>query len=135
MADFPASIDVGSLAAGQGFVIRGVATADQMGQGVAAIGDLNGDGIDDFMVGSFFADANGTDSGAAYVVFGTTAGFPLALDLTTLDGSNGFRIVGPAGAALGYGGAGADVNGDGFDDLVVSAPLLGGSSRGGGYVV
>jgi hypothetical protein len=135
MADFPAQFSISSLQADEVIVVRGVASGDSLGKGATAIGDMNGDGIGDFMVGSFFADVGSPDSGAAYVVFGTTAGFPLTINLAGLDGTNGFRIVGAPGGAIGYGAAGADVNGDGFGDLIVSAPLIGGSSRGGGYVV
>jgi hypothetical protein len=69
------------------------------------------------------ADANGTDSGASYVVFGKASGFASSLNLSALDGTSGFRIVGAAAGAYGtYSGdavAAGDVNGDGFDDLIV----------------
>ena len=70
------------------------------------------------------ADPNGTYSGASYVVFGKAAGFAANLDLSSLDGSNGFKLSGVAaddfsGCSVASAG---DVNGDGFDDLIVGAP-------------
>lgn len=88
---------------------------------VAAAGDVNGDGIGDFIVGNPNARPHGhIDGGEAYVVFGKATGFDASLDLTALDGSDGFVIRGPTLSRLGVEVAGAgDVNGDGFDDVLV----------------
>ena len=88
---------------------------------VAAAGDVNGDGIGDFLVGNPNARPHGhIDGGEAYVVFGKATGFDASLDLTALDGSDGFVIRGPTLSRLGVEVAGAgDVNGDGFDDVLV----------------
>jgi hypothetical protein len=40
------------------------------------------------------ADPNGYDSGSSYVVFGKASGFSATMDLSSLDGSNGFRWMG-----------------------------------------
>ena len=76
-----------------GFKLSGVAAGDQSGASVASAGDVNGDGFDDLIVGAYWADPNGTDSGASYVVFGKASGFAANLDLSTLDGSNGFKLT------------------------------------------
>ena len=69
------------------------------------------------------ADPNGDHSGASYVVFGQAGGFAANLDLSDLDGTNGFQISGEAaddfsGRSVSSAG---DVNGDGFDDLIIGA--------------
>ncbi len=88
---------------------------------VVSAGDVNGDGIDDFIIGSPNTYAHGhIDAGEAYVVFGRDGGFDATLDLSSLDGSNGFVIRGETLWHLGTEVAGAgDVNGDGFDDVAV----------------
>ena len=50
--------------------------------------------------------------------------FDANFDLSTLNGSNGFRISGEAaGDFNGFSVSGAgDVNGDGFDDVIIGAP-------------
>lgn len=88
---------------------------DEPGRYVNWIGDLNGDGLSDFAVGEY--DANGLP-GAAAIVFGLECGTNLEIDLATLDGTNGFRLVGVNAATV---VAVGDVNGDGFDDLLVGS--------------
>ncbi len=81
-------------------------------------------GWDDLLVGAQFADPNGIGSGAAYVVWGGAGvGSSGTVALGALDGNNGFRMDGAAaGDRAGYAVNGAgDVNGDGFDDLLVGA--------------
>jgi hypothetical protein len=63
---------------------------------VSNAGDVNGDGFDDVIVGAAGADPNGNSSGSSYVVFGKASGFSATMDLSSLDGSNGFRLDGVA---------------------------------------
>mgnify|MGYP003416935974 FL=1 len=88
---------------------------------VSDAGDINGDGFDDVLVGveGSYGVYNSSE-GAAYVVFGKVGGFVADLDLSTLDGKNGFSMDGAGKVNVTVSGAG-DVNGDGFDDVIVGA--------------
>ena len=72
--------------------------------------------------------------------FGRSAGFASAIDLSSLDGTTGFRLDGEAAddrSGFSVSDAG-DVNGDGFDDLIVGAygaDPNGNSSAGSSYVL
>jgi hypothetical protein len=121
-ASSTASIDLSSLSGSNGFRLGGVA-GDYTGQSVASAGDVNGDGYADLIVGAAGSDANGRASGASYVVFGKASGFAASLDLSILNGSNGFKLIGATtGSAAGRAVSSAgDFNGDGFADLIVGA--------------
>ena len=73
MSTFGSIIELSSLDGIDGFVINGEAADDYCGRSVASAGDINGDGFDDLIIGARGADANGSDSGASYVVFGTSS--------------------------------------------------------------
>jgi hypothetical protein len=132
------SIMLAGIAAGTGgFRIIGETVGDQVGVSVSGLGDLNGDGIADLLVGANASDAGGINSGAAYVVFGKADGSAVNLDNVAL-GSGGFKIVGEiAGDEAGRSVAGlGDVNGDGCADLLVGAMNnAGGLGSGAAYVV
>jgi hypothetical protein len=71
-----------------------VAAGDFTGSSVSGAGDVNGDGFDDLIIGANAADSNAYNSGASYVVFGKASAFAPNLNLSTLDGSNGFKLSG-----------------------------------------
>ena len=132
-------VDLGRLDGANGFTLNGIDRQDYSGFSVSSAGDVNGDGYDDLIIGAWRGDPNGNDSGESYVVYGgaSAAG---ALDLSTLDGSNGFILNGVSGSdqsGRSVSSAG-DVNGDGYDDLIIGGHRAqgGGSSRAGeAYVV
>jgi hypothetical protein len=120
-----------------GLIIDGEAGGDAAGRSVSAAGDINGDGIDDLIIGADTADPNGLSSGSSYVLFGRSGGFASPLPLLGLDGSNGFRLHGEAASDLAGGSVSAagDVNGDGFDDLIIGASGANAGDAGRSYVV
>ena len=137
----PTVSGLGGLTGTNGFAMNGVSSADTAGISVGDAGDVNGDGFDDVIVGSYFANGGGSSSGEAYVVFGRSTGspFPAELELSGLDGSDGFAIHGSApegqfGRSVGRAG---DMNGDGFDDVILGAYYAPGeaTSAGEAYVV
>ncbi len=124
---FNSIFDLNSLNGNNGYTVAGIGIEDSLGSAVG-IGDINGDGIDDLILGARNASQTGeyTFEGGAYVIFGQNTGFDAQFDLTTLDGSNGFSIPGldlddNLGNAVGVG----DINGDGIDDLIVGANTAG----------
>jgi hypothetical protein len=90
---------------------------------VVASGDVNGDGIDDILVGARFAhgpDGSRNNAGEAYVIFGSP---DLSGTVDTALAEQDFTVVGTDEADyLGYGMAAGDVNGDGVEDIIVTAP-------------
>lgn len=133
-ATFPAVIDLGSLGTG-GFTIAGVQGSDNLGNSVSSAGDMNGDGFDDLVIAASSADSfNNTRSraGETYVIFGSTT-FPALIDLA-VTGSADVIISGvDSNDYSGYSiSGGGDVNGDGFDDIVIGAPRAEGSDNVGG---
>ena len=94
----------------------GESAGDEVGTAVAAVGDLNGDGLDDVLLGAPYDDIDAIDAGTAYVVFGGITG---TLDLSGADA----RLIGESSsdnAGMSVGAAG-DIDGDGYDDLLVGA--------------
>src|SRR4028119_1424130 len=121
---FGPTFNLSDLNGSNGFAINGIAAFDFSGFSVSSAGDVNGDGIDDLIIGAKYADPNGiTNAGQSYVVFGSNSGFGAGLNLSTLNGSNGFAINGiAAGDSSGNSVSSAgDVNGDGFDDVIIGA--------------
>jgi large repetitive protein len=139
------AVDLSSLTSGSstaGFVIYGQSAGDSSGNSLSSAGDVNGDGLDDLIVGAYLSDpTTGTNAGRSYVVFGKTGTTAVELSsLTSGSSTAGFVINGQAAGDLSgrsVSSAG-DVNGDGLADLIVGADgsdPSGLSSAGRSYVV
>ena len=119
------SLNLSDLNGTSGFVVNGIDQSDFSGDSVSGAGDINGDGVDDVIIGASLADRNGnSNAGESYVVFGgRVAGSGGSLNLADLDGVNGFVLNGIDAydfSGLSVSGAG-DINGDGVDDVIIGA--------------
>ena len=135
------NIDVDILDGTNGFRLQGVDGIngkDAMGDSLSGVGDVNGDGYDDLIVGAVWGGDNPTNGGSSYVVFGKASGFNANLEMTSLDGTNGFRLDGIAKDDFaGSVSSAGDVNGDGFADMLIGASGadINGDDSGSSYVV
>ena len=101
--DFSASFDLSALNGSNGYILNGIDWGDNSGASVSSAGDVNGDGVDDILIGAYSATPNGASSGEAYVVFGGEANLAALdgdndgkIDLVDLNGTNGFVLKGIA---------------------------------------
>jgi hypothetical protein len=113
----------------QDVTVIGANEGDNLGF-VVASGDVNGDDIDDILVGARFASGPEGDrvyAGEAYVVFGSP---DLSGTVDTALDEQDFTVTGGGPSEyLGYALAAGDVNGDGVDDIVAAAPGVDGPAN------
>jgi hypothetical protein len=112
-------------------VLEGENLGDHAGAAVAGVGDSDGDGIADLLVGAFDADYGGADAGAVYLAAGPFSGNQsLSEAIARFDGEDD---ADKAGFAV---GAPGDIDGDGYADLLMGAygNDSSGASAGAAYV-
>ncbi|WBX77665.1 HYR domain-containing protein [Tenacibaculum ovolyticum] len=150
------NFSVNNLNGTNGIVIYGEDPHSETGYDVNTAGDVNGDGIDDFIVVAKGDTVNFTGPysayhidvrGGVYIIFGTSSGFPPNIDLEYLNGINGFKINNDnlphsntsSDIQFFKADTAGDINNDGFDDIILSNPnsrSSSGSNRVGNvYVV
>lgn len=107
-------------------VIEGENPGDRFGASLTTLGDINGDGFDDFAIGADKADEGGSDAGKVYIYFGgkQISGQP---DITLV----GERPNDWFGTSI---AGGQDMNGDQIPDFVVGASYGGKNYTGVVYV-
>jgi len=105
------------------WAVQGEAADDQFGYSVASAGDVNRDGYADVIVGAYKNDSGGSNAGKAYVYHGSSSGLSTTPDWTDL-GKAAYEYFGYCVASAG------DVNGDGYDDVIVGAW----GNNSGGYI-
>ena len=120
------AIDLQLMTASDGMAVYGAAAGDWSGASVSRTGDVNGDGFDDMLVGALYSNSGAKlEAGASYLIYGGPS-LPGILDLANL-GSAGVKILG-ADSSDGSGAAvtAADMNADGFADLIIGSPTADG---------
>ncbi len=127
--------EVGCYDAGYGgdAIFVGEAAGDEAGVSAARVGDVDGDGVDDVVIGARYNDLGGADAGAAYLFYGPVT-YSGEVSLANAD----LKFVGAnAGDRAGRTViGGADLDGDGNDDITIGAPNedTNGDSSGAAYV-
>lgn len=124
-ADGDVSLKTESRDTWSGFIIEGNSEDGEVGFGAGSAGDINGDGYDDLIISAPTKTVGElSEAGVNYIVYGNV---DAKLDDLTLDDmvvDDGFVITGAeayhqSGGKLSKGTG--DVNGDGFDDVIIGA--------------
>ena len=110
---------------------------EHAGCSIVIAGDFNGDGFDDILIGAYGDrnDVEGFNPGETYLIFGKVSGWSMDTRLWNADASfQGEQDDDSAGYSVASAG---DVNGDGYDDILIGAMWNddGDSSAGQTYLI
>ena len=100
-------------------IISAEAFGDNLGISVASAGDVNNDGFDDLLIGARSNDDAGIQAGRVYLFYGPVSGTLAATDADAIITGAAFDELGRAVAPAG------DLNGDGFDDVILGTDIAG----------
>lgn len=116
---FTSGIEPSDLDGSNGFIIQGLDITNQRAGESLASGDINGDNVDDIVIG---APGLSTVTSKVYVLFGKTSDWSASVEISSLDGSDGFVVEGEFnGDNLGWDVASGDINNDGKDEVIMGA--------------
>lgn len=95
-------------------IFNGEASNDLFGYTLKNVGDVNGDGFIDLLIGAYLSDSGGANSGRAYLYFGGVSmdNIPDVIFTGEVAGDQFSYSLSSAG----------DVNGDGYNDILISSP-------------
>ena len=112
-----------TITEGSGGLVASLESGDRFGRDHDKIGDVDGDGVIDFVIGARSDDDGETDAGAVYILFMNNNGTVKANQKISML-SGGFSEVLNEGNFFGYGVAGiGDYDDDGIPDIAVAAPV------------
>ncbi len=133
LADPGAVVGVGTLSRAH---LVAEAEDDFLGAVLAGPGDLDGDGVDDLLIGNNHHDPGAFDAGRAYLLAGPVSGTVSVADATArIDGAAGATDPALGGDELGRAVAPAgDMDGDGLQDVWIAAPGTHSAALSGGRV-
>ena len=114
---WPATFAMSAINGSNGFSVTGTVPVGGFGAPILSMGDVNGDGVGDFAMGQALA------AGSVALLYGK-ANWDANISVSVLDGVIGTRFTGEANndAAGAYLAAPGDLNGDGFAEIIISAP-------------